>query len=48
MSELISDLGHAPMGNPGNRLENNRTEPGPDVGTAAVQGGDMHRWAKAR
>ena len=35
------------MGNYDNRLENNRPEPGPDIGTAAVQGDDLHRWARA-
>jgi parallel beta-helix repeat protein len=48
VSELVSNLGHAPIGNSGNRLENNRMEPGPDVGAAAAQGGEMNRWAKAR
>ena len=47
VSELISNRGHDPMGNYDNQLENNRREPGPGIGTAAVQGHDFHRWARA-
>jgi Right handed beta helix region len=47
VSEMVSDRGHTPMGNYDNRLENNRPDPAPDVGTSAVQGDDPHRWARA-
>jgi serralysin len=47
VSEMDSNHGHAPMGNYDNLLENNRPDPGPDVGTAAVQGDEPHRWARA-
>jgi hypothetical protein len=46
VSQRVSNRGHAPMDNHDNRLENNQVEPGPDIGTAALQGGALARWVQ--
>lgn len=45
LNERVSNRGHEPMYNHDNRLEGNEREPAPGIGTAAVQGGALARWA---